>query len=542
MKTFSLKIIITTALVITGILTATATNYYTAKDGKWNQKNTWAGKNKPNWVGSGDTVFVDHNIELNNTTIAGVIIISQNGSITGNGNLNINSTGEVIAENNISVKHLKVWGGSLTTNSDLEVSHHIDITDAGSVLVEGALINGKNVTLNSGVTLEVVGGASSISGNLNINGGTLIIGGDFVISGQTKIHSGSDITNDGTLTSNNQFEVTSSGAVITNNGTLTTNGSFSNNGTINNEGTFNANGDFTNDWNGEFNNDGDLFIDNDITNNNIINNDGDIEATGDMLNNWGSNFVNNGTSFIDGDIDNNGTISGSGSTLVTGTLDTQNGSVTGDGYVCNPDQTTDPTGGNQTNVNSDVTICGQTDGTFPVELVDFEAKASNDAVELKWTTATEINNDYFTVQRATENGEFEAIATVDGAGNSNELIDYTFVDYSAPAGQNVYYRIKQTDFDGTTSYSWILDITNKEDIIAKVYPSPAKRGEKVTVQSSVENVNVSMYDMQGNQILSEKMNHNQFDVYTNDLKPGMYFIKLQSENGSDSVTEKLIIQ
>ncbi len=602
MRITIINTIFTVFIALAFTISATATNYHTDRDGKWSKNNTWISNSDPGtWIGNSDSIFVDHNIELDkHVEIAGVVVISATGSINGNRHLSINTGGKIISEGDIRIKRLNVWGGSLTTSSDMEVSQHINTSNSAIIDVGGNFESGGNVQLNNttinvggnfdvdgGFTMnstnvdvggdisvlnssnlnnasdllvhgkgdfdnhvilnwnsvmEVMGGQSSVGGKLTLNGGTLTIADEFVIAGQTIINGGSELNNNGTLTSNNKLELNSSG-VLNNNGTVTTNGTFSNGGTVTNSGTWTANNDFINNWGGVYNNTGDIVVNDDVTNRSVLSNDGSIESSGDMLNDWGSSYVNNGSTFIDGDINNNGTMDGSGTTLVTGTLDTQGGTVTGDGYVCNPDQTTDPTGGDPTNVDPNVTICGATDDDpFPVELVEFEAKAENNAVELTWTTASEINNDYFTVQRAVENGNFEDIATIGGAGNSNELINYSFVDYTCPDAESVYYRIKQTDFDGTASWSWIIDVKNKKDIVMEVYPNPVDRGEAVTIQSSAANTVVSAYDVQGNQIISGRMDQNKFKLYTSNLKPGMYFIRINSENGSEPVTKKLIIR
>ncbi|MGB3616831.1 MAG: LamG domain-containing protein, partial [Catalinimonas sp.] len=88
---------------------------------------------------------------------------------------------------------------------------------------------------------------------------------------------------------------------------------------------------------------------------------------------------------------------------------------------------------------------------LPIELTDFSAEVSGDAVVLTWETATEINNAYFTVERSTDGQHFEAVGQVTGAGNSGQSLSYTWQDVAPPAGR-LYYRLKQTDFDGT--YAW----------------------------------------------------------------------------------------
>ena len=100
-----------------------------------------------------------------------------------------------------------------------------------------------------------------------------------------------------------------------------------------------------------------------------------------------------------------------------------------------------------------------TDGTeFPIELISFTAKSTDNGVEIKWSTASEWNNDYFEIERSLDAENFEPIARVAGAGYSNEVLNYSITDYDALQGV-VYYRLSQTDYDGTKTSSFILPVT-----------------------------------------------------------------------------------
>ena len=82
---------------------------------------------------------------------------------------------------------------------------------------------------------------------------------------------------------------------------------------------------------------------------------------------------------------------------------------------------------------------------------------NNNQVNLAWTTASETNNDYFTIQKSKDAQIFEDVFVVDGAGNSSTIINYFDIDKSPYTGIS-YYRLKQTDFDGHVSYSNIVPI------------------------------------------------------------------------------------
>jgi len=95
---------------------------------------------------------------------------------------------------------------------------------------------------------------------------------------------------------------------------------------------------------------------------------------------------------------------------------------------------------------------------FPIELLSFTAKNDNGNVLINWSTASEWDNDYFEIERSTDAVNFEVIANIPGAGYSNEVLTYSAQDNAALEG-TVYYRLKQTDYDGAFTYSYILPIT-----------------------------------------------------------------------------------
>jgi hypothetical protein len=189
---------------------------------------------------------------------------------------------------------------------------------------------------------------------------------------------------------------------------------------------------------------------------------------------------------------------------------------------------------------------------LPIELLSFDAQLVNDEVELKWTTTTEINNDYFTVERSQDAQTFTPLITVDGAGNSNQVINYESFDTSPLNGKS-YYRLKQTDFNGDFSYSAIVAISTTQLIAKnpsiKVYPNPST-GEEIYLEFSgylaAEKVHISLHDALGKVYLAEKIRTNANGSFTHKVFPyeklisGTYFITGLSNNKISH--KKLIIQ
>jgi hypothetical protein len=124
------------------------------------------------------------------------------------------------------------------------------------------------------------------------------------------------------------------------------------------------------------------------------------------------------------------------------------------------------------------------DSPLPIELIYFKATLVNHQVELKWETASEKDNDYFTVERTANPESFQSLARVDGKGTTNTRTKYSSIDARPMIGTS-YYRLKQTDFDGTVSYSSVQDIqydgSDTDFATLEVYPNPTK-GTSFTVE------------------------------------------------------------
>lgn len=109
---------------------------------------------------------------------------------------------------------------------------------------------------------------------------------------------------------------------------------------------------------------------------------------------------------------------------------------------------------------------------LPIELIDFDAIMSDKVVDISWSTATETNNDYYTIERSKDGIHFETLSIVDAAGNSLSLLNYKDIDTNPYQGIS-YYRIKQTDFNGSFSFSKIVAVNFflSEDGMS-IFPNP----------------------------------------------------------------------
>lgn len=103
----------------------------------------------------------------------------------------------------------------------------------------------------------------------------------------------------------------------------------------------------------------------------------------------------------------------------------------------------------------------ETPVSLPVELTSFSARNLNDFNFIEWSTFTENNNDYFTIERSSDGINWESISEIDGSGNSTSLINYTHLDFYFKKNSLNYYRLSQTDFDGNYKIYPIISVDNR---------------------------------------------------------------------------------
>jgi len=194
---------------------------------------------------------------------------------------------------------------------------------------------------------------------------------------------------------------------------------------------------------------------------------------------------------------------------------------------------------------SDFTANGN--GTpLPISLLEFNAQPLLDKVELSWTTATEINNDYFTVERSKDGVSFNPVVDVEGAGNSNTVLHYKTMDEEPFDGVS-YYRLKQTDFDGRSEYSDIRVVNfkreNKQEWV--VYPNPS---DLMGINISAANlnsgsVNLRLTDIAGKLVFEKRIpvNGNQIQGFVGfgEVAAGVYNLSLV--DGKDVKNFRLIL-
>ena len=192
-------------------------------------------------------------------------------------------------------------------------------------------------------------------------------------------------------------------------------------------------------------------------------------------------------------------------------------------------------------------------GILPIELIGFDAMITDEkTIRLRWSTAQEVNNDFFTIERSSSGVNFEEISEIPGAGNSIEELNYETYDNEPLEGIS-YYRLKQTDYDGKFVYFNIIgvsfEINDKEECILKVFPNPCIGRCTITMSECIHNtlstVKVQVLDASGH-IISSEIPYTQADgsfTYSlntsNNFAPGVYIIK---GGGTNTKSQKIIIK
>jgi hypothetical protein len=204
-----------------------------------------------------------------------------------------------------------------------------------------------------------------------------------------------------------------------------------------------------------------------------------------------------------------------------------NGLIAGNNYVL----MVDGYGGAQ----CDFTISGWgAIGVLPIELTKFSALSMDNRNEITWITESEHNNDYFNLHRSFDGENFEIIATIDGAGNSTQLLNYSVPDYDIRFGM-VYYQLEQVDFDGKNTKSQIIALNrnNSENGLVNVYPNPTEGILTIDINvSTQEGGFVRIEGVNGMLIYEQQIEGKGVHQITHDmtfLSSGLYFIRYLDE-------------
>jgi hypothetical protein len=177
----------------------------------------------------------------------------------------------------------------------------------------------------------------------------------------------------------------------------------------------------------------------------------------------------------------------------------------------------------------------QSQNPLPIELLHFDAIGDGEDVICRWATATEINNEYFELERSNDNEVFTTVTKVEGygAGASSQVLNYYHVDIGVCNGE-LYYRLKQVDLDGTTTYSDVIAVkcTDRKSTFTLV-PNPVD--DKLTILSLnslvSRSLSVTIYSMLGEKVmdgtfeLTEQDQAQSVEISVGPLPSGIYLLE-----------------
>jgi len=186
---------------------------------------------------------------------------------------------------------------------------------------------------------------------------------------------------------------------------------------------------------------------------------------------------------------------------------------------------------------------------LPVELVNFTGSFNErtNQADLKWQTASEINNKGFKIERALNpNDGFEEIGWVDGKGNSNIMFDYGFSDKIIESGKRYYYRLQQIDIDGLSAFSEMITIqTTESDKNWNVFPNPVLDMITISSEQLIQDTEglIQIFDPNGKIVFKEIylfQSDEELELSIGHLPPGIYSFLIRNDQGQVLTTKTIL--
>jgi len=174
-----------------------------------------------------------------------------------------------------------------------------------------------------------------------------------------------------------------------------------------------------------------------------------------------------------------------------------------------------------------------------IHLVVFTATPNGDNVDVEWTTGSEVDNDFFTVERSKDGVDWQVVEIVQGNGSTSTIFMYGIKDHNPLPGTS-YYRLEQTDFNGQSTYSPIVEVVRQGTTQISVYPNPAQSLVSIEAEN-IEEMAIELRNAAGqNMPIAITRDQGKAWIALNTLPAGTYILTFQ--NGDERMTEKLIIK
>ena len=489
---------------------------------------------------NGHTVCITTSFSGSITVNSGATMVVANGG---------NYTGNISASNGSAIKIQS--GGTFSPSTANNFAGAI--TNSGTV-------NMNNISLTTGVAITNSGVFNWLS-NWNQNVALTVSNtacATMNFNTSTNVNSGANIQNSGVLNFTSDL-TTSSGSTINNRGRVTVSGNLSSSGLFYNQykAVFKGN---TNNVNS-----GDSIINlafmtfsQSVTTNTGIRNEGLFTVGGSYQKNSGTFLINNSNAQlrIKGAFTNNGTTTGNGSLHVAGGF-SNNGTVSGVSAAKKLTVNQTP-GGTTSNLTINTALVAADTATYiasmanpavcsvlPMQLSSLQAAYQTGQVQLSWYTYATSNARSFTIEYSPDGRTYTTAGQVAATTGSNETTRYQFTHYTNLTG-TIYYRIRETDADGSFYYSNTLLVKtgNAANTSLLVFPNPFIAYVQINLQLEKAGViQITLYDAGGRlhkKLERQGMTGNNTIVVNDlsELQPGVYFIKIIT--GDHTAVEKLI--
>lgn len=169
---------------------------------------------------------------------------------------------------------------------------------------------------------------------------------------------------------------------------------------------------------------------------------------------------------------------------------------------------------------------------LPVELAFFTGTNIEKSIVLNWTTFSETNCDYYNIFRSDDGGKYKQIAFIDGAGNSNQLLRYAYVDEDKISGKVAYYMLRQVDFDGKdVFYGPVVVLLKHNNYNVSVFPNPAEAFSTISLsfpEDQIGSSQVTVFNSTGSEVLNSVVEDENFMFALSE--PGLYIVAVTNNN------------
>ncbi|MDX1906450.1 MAG: T9SS type A sorting domain-containing protein [Bacteroidia bacterium] len=408
----------------------------------------------------------------------------------------------------------------------------------------------------SGTVFENHG--SFTSGSFMLSSGASFVnhaGGD-VTTERVEVNSNSELTSEGTWYANGSFQVNSNGeATIL--GSLDVTGAMDNNGELEINGVVNIGGNLNMNGSSDTELDGTITVGGNVEANKSLDQAGTLQISGNFNVNGSAQLEVAGLISVGNNLNVNGRIEGPetssgnwGRINVAGVSTLNGGGRLSENLdVCDagtPSAGLDYQYGTKA---TSVTHClNAPAGSLPVEWGNVEALPTAAGIQISWVTHKELNNDYFTVERSLDARTFETVTDLPGAGTTDVAHTYEVTD-PHPPGTRVYYRVRQTDYDGQHAWSPIVESSWIAPAFGvSFFPNPVSdQGQLRISADKTTSATVRVLTLAGQLISTQEVallaGENTVDYQTDTWAPGVYLVEVRRQGaGAVPVSLKIIKQ